>query len=81
MLWSLNEEAAKLGFQIGSVFCRQNPAEKKRAAEPQRDFPQRRSVLRAALSLKHITEVLILAGCRGTAVSPLNGTVQGLSIT
>lgn len=39
-----------------------------------------KSVLLAALSPKRIILVLILAGCRRTAVSPVNGTVQGLSI-
>lgn len=40
----------------------------------------RRRVLLAGLSVKRIILVLILAGCRRTAVSPVNGTVQGLSI-
>lgn len=39
-----------------------------------------RSILLAGFSLKRIILVLILAGCRRTAVSPVNGTVQGLSI-
>lgn len=62
---------------IGACFAEADRGKLEVTKEMPKTAFQQRSVLLAALSLKLIIVVLILAGCRRGAVRPVNGTVQG----